>query len=89
MGKLDAQHLGALGSHWKLGSGASPGRRKPLFPQDAETGLPSYTLWEKCQLRHCPAGRRERPERLQTAVLITPHRAEQAAWDLETVQALP
>ena len=73
-GEAGCQHLGALGMHWKLGSGAPPIGRKPLVPQEAKIGLsmarpPIHTLGEVPT--ETLSSRQERlPEPLQATVLL-------------------
>lgn len=90
-GKAGYQHVGDSGSHWTLGSGAPPIRKKPLLPGEAEIGLspPHWEQRKKHQHRHCPAHRRDIPELRQTAVLLAPHPTRSATRDLLSVRALP
>lgn len=85
-GEAGCQHLGALGMHWKLGSGAPPIGRKPSVPQEPKIGLsmarpPMHTLGEVPT--ETLSGRQERlPEPLQATVLShhTLQRRQPGTW---------
>lgn len=92
-GGRDAQHLKALGIHWKLGSGAppSPMGRKSLVPWEAETGLSAPLAGNRGEApAETPSGTQERapcrggPRRLSLFYLVLQEQSPQTwlLWEL-------